>query len=247
MKKSISIISLILIATFSFAQKKVSFSAADGLEITADLYVSNSIYSPFILLFHQAGWSRGEYQEIAPKLVEMGYNCMAIDQRSGGEVNGVVNETFKRAQAQGKNTTYIDAEIDLKAAIAYVKKNYGDAELILWGSSYSASLVLKIAATDTTSGIEGAIAFAPGEYFEKMGKPADFVKQNAKNVNVSVFITSAKAEKDSWWSIYEVIPASNKQFFLPEVAGRHGASALWEKTEGNKGYWSALELFLETL
>ena len=47
--------------------------------------------APVLVLFHQAGWSRGEYREIAPKLNELGYICLAIDQRSGKGVNGVAN------------------------------------------------------------------------------------------------------------------------------------------------------------
>ena len=35
----------------------------------ADLYIAHDASAPFILLFHQAGWSRGEYLEIAPKLI----------------------------------------------------------------------------------------------------------------------------------------------------------------------------------
>jgi hypothetical protein len=40
---------------------------------------------PYILLSHQAGSNRAEYAPIAPRLVKPGFNCLAIDQRSGGE------------------------------------------------------------------------------------------------------------------------------------------------------------------
>ncbi|MDF1672231.1 MAG: hypothetical protein P1U41_01915, partial [Vicingaceae bacterium] len=104
-----------------FAQKTVSFKAKDGLEITADLYLTKDDKAPIIILFHQAGWSRGEYKEIAPKLNKLGFNCMAVDQRSGGDVNEIDNETFKRAEKKGLPTTYVDAIPDLNAAIDYVK------------------------------------------------------------------------------------------------------------------------------
>ena len=34
----------------------------------ADLYAPHPATAPLVILFHQAGWSRGEYEEIAPKL-----------------------------------------------------------------------------------------------------------------------------------------------------------------------------------
>ena len=85
--KSIIIISLISILLASPAtKKKVTFTAEDGLEITADLYVEKEEY-PYILLFHQAESSRGEYNETAIKLAKLRYNCLAVDLRSGNNSN----------------------------------------------------------------------------------------------------------------------------------------------------------------
>ena len=47
--------------------KTVIYKSHDGLLITANLYLSHKADAPFIILFHQAGWSRGEYKETAPK------------------------------------------------------------------------------------------------------------------------------------------------------------------------------------
>jgi len=72
------------------AYQEVEFASLDGLKVTADVYASsNDPSKPFIILCHQARWSRGEYREIAPKLNKLGFNCMAIDQRSGDSVNDV--------------------------------------------------------------------------------------------------------------------------------------------------------------
>ena len=96
--------------------ESLSFLTADGLEISADLYrVSEDRATLFIVLFHQAGWSRGEYREIAPRLNALGFHCMAVDQRSGGGVNDVANETARRAAAEGLGTSYLDALPDLAA------------------------------------------------------------------------------------------------------------------------------------
>ncbi len=240
---------LILLVALTFhvsAQKKIIFKASDGLEITADLYTPNPTDSPFIILFHQAGWSRGEYLEIAPKLNKMGFNCIAIDQRSGGTVNEVINETHQRADKQKLGTKYVDAEVDINSAIDYVKKEYTKAKkIIIWGSSYSSALVLKIGGD--RNDVDAILSFAPGEYFDDMGKPADYVTQSAKNIMVPVFITSMKSEKPNWWSIYEVIPSIGKDYFVPKTDGQHGSRALWEKFPEHKNYWKAVEAFLKRL
>jgi hypothetical protein len=47
----------------------ITFPSGDGVTCTADLYrVHPDPATPFIVLFHQAGYSRGEYREIAPRL-----------------------------------------------------------------------------------------------------------------------------------------------------------------------------------
>ncbi|MCO6500831.1 MAG: alpha/beta hydrolase [Vicingus serpentipes] len=238
---------LVLFSSFRLiAQEKITFNATDGLEVTADLYITHPNSSPLIILFHQAGWSRGEYLEIAPKLNELGYNCIAVDQRSGGEINGVLNETNQRALEQEKGTSYVDALVDMISAIDYVKSNYKDAQkIILWGSSYSSSLALKIAGERTD--IDAVISFAPGEYFKSLGEPSDYIQQSAQNILVPVFITSMKTEKKNWWSIYEAIPSIGKDYFLPDTEGQHGSRALWEKFPEHENYWKAVTAFLKTI
>ena len=244
--KNLLLIILVAVSFQLIAKEKITFKASDGLEITADLYMTDSVNRPFIILFHQAGWSRGEYNEIAPKLNKMGYNCLAVDQRSGGKVNDVINETHQRAEKLKLGTTYVDAEVDINSAIEYVKKKYTKAKkLIIWGSSYSSALVLKI--TGDRSDVDAVLSFAPGEYFEDMGKPADYISQSAKNITVPVFITSMKAEKPNWWNIYELIPSIGKDYFIPETAGQHGSRALWERFPEHKNYWKAVTAFLNRL
>ncbi|APA66465.1 hypothetical protein YQ22_18020 [Maribacter sp. 1_2014MBL_MicDiv] len=195
-----------------------------------------------MLLFHQAGWSRGEYKEIAPKLNTLGYNCLAIDQRSGGAVNSVTNQTNQRAVAAGKETTYLDAYQDIEATVAYVKKAYSPKKIIIWGSSYSSSLVLKYAG-DHPDQIDAAMAFSPGEYFGK----DDFIKNSAAHIKVPTFITSAQNEQDNWAAINQAIPTTTKVTYVPATAGNHGSRALWEKFEDNNGYWNAVKNFLKQL
>lgn len=226
--------------------KTISFPSCDGLEITADVYRSHDdLETPFIVLFHQAGWSRGEYLEIAPRLNEMGFNCMAIDQRSGGEVNGVVNETHARAVEGEMKTGYIDTPPDLMAALDFARENFAQGAVIAWGSSYSAALVLKIAG-DHPELVDGVLSFAPGEYFEAAGKSATWIQDSARKIEDPVFITSARREHGQWIAIFEGIPVDEKTGFVPETEGNHGSRALWTRFEDSPAYWKALEPFLAT-
>ena len=120
--------------------EEVVFESLDGLEITADFYYGAS-KDKVVLLCHQAGFSRGAYNEIAPRLVAQGLSCMAVDLRSGGEVNGVLNETHARATAQGLSTNYQDSEQDIRAALDYLKSQ-GFKKVVLWGSFSILSLSL---------------------------------------------------------------------------------------------------------
>lgn len=245
MKNSILILFSILTFQVS-AQENFTFKASDGLEISATKYFKHDKTAPIILLFHQAKWSRGEYNEIAPKLNKLGFNCIAVDLRSGGEVNGIINETHKNALAANKGTNYVDALIDINSAIDYAKKEHGDAsKLIIWGSSYSAGLVVKV--TGDRKDVDAALAFSPSEYFVKLGRPKDWVTKSARNIKVPVFFTSTKLEKKKWWNISQVVPVSNRAYFLPTKLGKHGSKALWSKYADSSEYWSAVKEFLNVL
>jgi alpha-beta hydrolase superfamily lysophospholipase len=223
----------------------LTFPSKDRLEITADLYPGAEAGGPFIVLFHQAGWSRGEYLEIAPRLNELGFGCLAVDQRSGKGVNGVANETARRAAAAGKETRYVDALPDVEAALEYAREHHARGPLIAWGSSYSASLVLKVAG-DRPALVDGALAFAPGEYFVEQGKPATWIRSSAARIQAPVFITSARRETQAWSAILEAIPSPKKVAYVPDTAGNHGSRALWSRFQDSDGYWKAVSAFLQT-
>ena len=225
--------------------KQVKFKSLDGLVITADLYRrSLDAKAPMVVLCHQAGWSRGEYRQIAPRLNELGFQCLAIDQRSGGEVNGIINETHREAVAQNNSTEFVDAEKDMMAAVKWARKNYPKAKLILWGSSYSSSLALRIVGENPDL-VSGVMAFSPGEYFVGQGKSDRWIEESAAKIQVPLFITSSKAEAPSWQAIYDAAPVRSKTSYVPETNGNHGARALWVKFSDHTGYWTAVGQFLD--
>ena len=239
--KFLSILFTVVFVTFSYSQTTINYPSKDKLQITADLYSAENS-DTFILLFHQAGSSRGEYKEIAPKLNDMGFSALAVDQRSGNASNGIKNETNALAKKENKKTSFIDAYQDIEASIAYVKATYSLKKIIIWGSSYSSSLVLKYAG-ENTDAIQAVLSFSPGEYFGSK----TFISECAKNINVPTFITSAKNEKKSWSAIYDVIDSKEKEAFIPKGNGNHGSSTLWSSKEDHEEYWNAVTKFLKKI
>ncbi len=226
------------------AFRTVEFRSLDGLKVTGDLYAPRADKAtPFIVLCHQAAWSRAEYRSIAPRLNAMGFNCLAIDQRSGGELYDVPNETNLRAQAGKTGTEFVDAEQDMIAAVAHARKNYASGKLLLWGSSYSAGLALRIAG-ERPGLVDGVVTFSPGEYFTTSGKPRNWVTSSARKIKCPTFMTSAKDEHKYWGLIYVKMTAPSKFMFVPKTKGNHGSRALWSQMSDSKDYWNAVTPFL---
>ena len=221
----------------------VDFPTADGIKARADLYPAKNESAALVLLFHQAGWSRGEYREIAPKLVELGYRVMAVDQRSGGAVNGVPNETHRRATKKRLARSYLDAYADLEAALVYARKNLEAERVIVWGSSYSASLVFRLA-SKRPDHVAAVMAFSPGEYFEKKKGPI-YIWSFAQNVKQPLFVTSSKNERAQVKPLFDASPAEKKILFTPASKGQHGSRALWSKWPDHDVYWAAVNGFLQ--
>lgn len=221
--------------------KTIQFPSQDGLPISAHLYSDSDRSKPFILLLHQATYSKGEYLEIAPKLNQMGFNVMAVDLRSGGTVNNIVNEISDIALEKDLDISYLATLPDIEASLAYTKKHLSQGALLLWGSSYSSGLALYMASIDES--IDGVLAFSPGEYYKERGKT--FIEDSVKTLKIPVFITSAKDEKKYWWNIYNAMPSKEKMYYLPPTKGVHGAKALWKGNPSHEGYWEAINIFLK--
>ncbi|MCX6292531.1 MAG: hypothetical protein NT126_12315 [Bacteroidetes bacterium] len=223
----------------SDAQLKINFSSKDGLNLAADWYpVSDSM--PVILLCHQARFSRGEYLETALKLNKFGFNCMALDQRSGDEANGIINESAAEAKRLNKPQTYADAEQDIVAALDYLYGKYRK-RIILLGSSYSASLALKIAKENDH--VLAVAAFSPGEYFDQR----DFIAKHIDGLSKPVFITSSKEEADGVTELVKDVVSLIKVQYIPKTAGDHGSKVLWNSQPNHEEYWIALMSFLNRI
>jgi pimeloyl-ACP methyl ester carboxylesterase len=234
--KAIAFIIFTLYSLSSLSQEKVSFYSADSLKITADLYL-NDYQSPFILLFPQDESSRGEYKTIAPRLQKLGYNCLAVDLRCGDKMNYVQDETAQRARESNLPSRNIDALKDMEAAIKYIRK-FNHQSIILFGSSFSASLAL-IMAKDNKE-IKAVVAFSPGEYF----RPEISVKDSINGLKIPVFIASTDLEYKYVNEMLSGVDSKYKTFYKSNAGrGVHGAKALWPENQDNNECWLQLTYF----
>ena len=246
MRKSIvfllAIISVGAFAKPARAQQPVTLTAADGVKVFGVYYAAANASAPVILLFHQAGSNHWEYAPIAPRLVSTGFSCLAIDQRVGDGMWGHENETAAHVRP---SDDYLAALPDLESALAWARKQNPSRKIIVWGSSYSASLVFVLAAKHPGE-IAGLLSFSPGEYFDKQ----HMIRAAAAKVNIPFFVDSAKTdeEEEKARAIFDFVPdTKDKVQFLPQIAGVHGSSTLRDdrNPQGAAENWSAVLDFLK--
>lgn len=138
---------------------EVSFEARDDVKVHAYWRTqADAATAPTMLLFHMAGSSAAaEYPTIIERLNAEGYNTLAVDLRSGGARLGAPNKTA--AQFEDR-VPYCAAYPDMVAALDWVSAQGLTGPVQAWGSSYSAALVVKLAA-ERPDALAGAIAFSP--------------------------------------------------------------------------------------
>ena len=240
MKYIFILLTLCLITMETQAQKTITFKSLDGLTITADFYESKK-NDPYLLLFHQARFSRGEYKETADRFVKLGYNCLAVDLRSGDEVNFVKNKTAEAAREKGLSTEFTDAKQDMQAAIDFAHQ-ISKKPVVIFGSSYSASLSLLLA--NNNPAVSAIIAFSPGEYFGK----ENLIRDTIKGMSKPVFAASSKTEYPYMKELLSKIDQNNLSLFSPSKGkGEHGSKALWATNSSSNEYWLALMMFFNQI
>ncbi len=221
------------------AQEKVTFPAIDSLTVTADFYRSSSD-NPYIILAHQSGYSRGAFSITAPRLVKMGYNCLAVDLRSGDQVHYIKNETARLAKKEDWPRDYLDSKKDIAGAIGYAYARSGKP-VILLGSSFSASLDLLLAKDDPR--VKAVIAFSPGEFF-----PGIEISNQIAGLDKPLFIATTRQELSYAKQLLAGIDARYYTLFAPSSGeGSHGSKALWPDNPQSEEYWLALMMFINKL
>ncbi len=242
-RKKLIVLSMVLPLLFSFQvirKSKVSFYSEDGIKITADHYYSKKS-NPYIILLHQEGASRGEFDSIADRFIKMNYNCLAVDLRSGDRYGFTVNETALEARENSLSTSLMESIKDVRASVEYVKK-MSDHPVILLGSSFSASLAIIAAKADTA--VKAVVAFSPGEFF----LPVTEIKNELQDFNKPIFAGFSEEEAPYVREMFSLSTSNKISLFYPSYnAGKRTAEALLSSNDSNDEYWLALLIFLRSL
>ncbi len=215
----------------------ISFAARDGVRVYAEFDKAEGKPRGTILLFHMAGSNKSEYAPLAPILNKSGFATLAVDQRSGGNLWGDINETAAKA---GTGYDYADAIPDLDAAIAYAIAQYS-GPIIVWGSSYSSALVFIVAARHPQ--VKALLAFSPAEYIQGYS-----IEKEAAKLSIPVFITSAPdgGEVSAGRALASAVPGHKAVQYVPKN-GAHGSSTLRrdEDAAGADENWKHVMGFLD--
>lgn len=219
----------------------ISFTATDDVLVYGDLVVSDKS-QPTIILFHQGGSNaRGEYLPIVPKLVEKGYNILAVDQRQGGQTYGSYNRTVAELN---ESYSYCDTYRDLKSALDYVINKGFSEEIFVWGSSYSGSLAVKLA-SENPDKISGVLAFSPASGGPMADCKADLYLDDL-SVPLVVFRPTEELKIESAKAQFGLLQEKGFQVYEAEI-GVHGSSMLAEERAGGNvdTNWEAVFSFIE--
>lgn len=202
---------------------EITTTASDGTIVYGETYYDNLPTSaPVISMFHQARSNgRGEYAPLTGWLNGLGYRVIAWDQRSGGDLYGSENRT---AAASDKGNKYCDAWPDVMAGVAYAKKVANGAPVVVWGSSYSASLVWRAA---IEYDVDALVAFstATGFSLDSCGAKAALPKLATAAHNPPFLAVWPKRETDRAHNLAPLLKAVHARTYIVKH-GVHGSSAL---------------------
>jgi pimeloyl-ACP methyl ester carboxylesterase len=240
MKLTAGIIICISVLFQTFGQEAVYYYTDDSVKVRADLYLQNNQW-PFIILCHEEGSNRSDYYDIAPRLLNLNYNCLAVDLRTGGKTGYTENETASLALLKSINVKQLDAGMDITASIRFVQ-NFNKLPVVLLGSTSSASLCLLASIHNPL--VKAVIALSPGEYFQPLMR----ISSEVGKINRPVFAGSSQKEYPYILNMLSAIPSDQLTIFKPENdSGENGIRAFLSSSKSSNEYWFALAMFFKKL
>jgi len=216
----------------------VTFDSADKTKIHAYWQPNaNDPHANNIVLFHQAGASaRGEYKTIIKKLSSQGFNVLAVDLRSGGGKFGGTNQTANNFK--GEKPSYCEAYSDMVASLNWLDEKTNSSSTIVWGSSYSAGLVFKLAAEHQAK-VDAVIGFSPASgkpmancraepLLAKIKQPALALRPESE-INYPSVVEQAKIFKSHGIPYLTIKNGVHGSSMLVEARTKHNMKDAWVK------------------
>ena len=231
--------------TATLAAQAVTFEAADGSAVHATWYRATGVRAGVIVAFHQGGASgEAEYAPIAPRLNRAGFDVLAVDQRAGGNMFGGTNRTVEARGAESDG--FCEAAPDLAAALAHARETAGELPIVLWGSSYSGALALRLAAT-RPAGVQAVLAFSPASGGPMAACRGEDVSDKIA-VPALVLRPASEMEREASVSQFTTLTAQGHRTYVADP-GTHGSSMLVaSRVEGSvEPTWAVVLDFLRAV
>ena len=231
------------------SSKEINFYTSDSIQIFGDLYEYDKD-ALTILLFHQGGSNgRAEYKTIIPRLIEKNYNVLLIDQRLGGQMFGGYNRTVSNIGYKDfsyNGYTYCDAYPDLESALKFIEKLGFKEKKVLWGSSYSATLAIRLASNEQEK-ISGVLAFSPATGGSVQQCKADQYFPNLK-VPLLILRPPNEMKNENVQKQFNLAKQYNHRTYAAKF-GTHGSSMLVsERVDGTiDENWDVVVSFLDEI
>ena len=228
-----SLLLMLLQPLQALAGEPITLHASGDVAVHGTLTRAAARNDKILLLFHQARGNRHEYDPLIATFTGQGYDTLAIDQRSGGDLFHGHNETVKE---QGHSADYIDALPDLKASLNWARR-HDYATIVAVGSSYSSSLAILLAGAHP-AGLTAVASFSPGEYFDDKNA----VKNAAAKIAIPFYVTTDPGEERNVDEVLAQSQGDNIVRYKPAI-GVHGASTLVQARDP-RGYKKNLQSFV---
>lgn len=138
--------------------KAVTWESVDGVTLHARLYGSSELPLPGLILVHDIGGDRGDWEPFARRMMQRGFRSIALDLRGHGQSVTRGDDTVRF----GSFTTedWAMAQDDLIAAKRELLKSGADPDnLFMVGAGLGGSLALRHAVNDPE--IQGLIVLSP--------------------------------------------------------------------------------------
>lgn len=117
----------------TFFMEHVTIKTSDGMDIAGLLWNAQSDKS--VLLLHMMPATKESWTPLAEKLLQEGFNVLAIDFRGHGESSGGDYKSFKPDDHQKYS-------VDLEASALFLSERYPGALLSVGGASIGANMAL---------------------------------------------------------------------------------------------------------
>jgi alpha-beta hydrolase superfamily lysophospholipase len=132
--------------------KKIThFKTSDNLSLEVQKYIQNDSPEKIILIVHGHGEHAGRFQKVAEYFSDKGISVFALTLRGHGNSEG------KKGHAPGMEQLLTDIEYFIR----FVRVDYLNADLYLYGHSMGGNIVLNYLAKDQSKEIKGGIVTSP--------------------------------------------------------------------------------------